>query len=84
LTNVFTELPGKAGTADLSLSFAVGEHLLQAHWFTLNIVVDKIWLRRTGAIGIGLAVFAINDAITHACLLGPGGGYFCTVRHVLS
>ena len=54
----------------LALAFAVLQHFLHSLGIEFYIVIDVIGFRRTGAFGVGSALFTENDRLVHGVLLG--------------
>ena len=58
----------------LALAFAVLQHLLHSLGIEFYIVIDVIGIRRTGAIGVGSALFTENDRLVHGFSLVEWAG----------
>ena len=54
----------------LTSSLAVAEHLLHARGIGFDIVIDMFGIRLTGAVGIGSALFAVDDDLHGASVVG--------------
>jgi hypothetical protein len=52
-----------------SLSSAVLQHFLQQAGIKLDVVIDMLRIRLTGASGIGSALLSVNNYLAHAVFL---------------
>jgi hypothetical protein len=50
---------------NLALAPAVLQHFLHQTGIKLNVVIDMIRIRLTGARGIGSALFSVNNCLAH-------------------